>query len=131
VGASGASTSAIEGKIRTIGRRVDPATRMIEVLVSLPENTNLLLDSFVTGAVTRASAADALILPRDAALPGEAGEAIVYTVRDGKAVKHTVHLGLETDREVQVIAEDLKPGDPVVTSGNYLLEDGMRVEAKP
>jgi membrane fusion protein (multidrug efflux system) len=124
-----APAEAIEGRIRSIGRRVDPATRMLDVLVSLPDNANLLLDSFIVAELTRASA-DALIIPREAALPGENAEATIFTVRDGKAAKHAVHLGLQNDQEVQVIANDLKPAESVVVSGNYLLEDGMAVEVK-
>lgn len=132
--AAGNSSEGIEGKVRTIGRRVDPATRMIEVIVSLPGNTDLPLDTFVTGHIERTSA-DALIVPRDAALPGETDAATLFTLRDGKAVKHTVHLGLENDKDVQVVADDLKPDEPIVVRGNYLLEDGMSVtvsmEGKP
>jgi hypothetical protein len=37
---------------------------------------------------------------------------------------------VENPKEIQVIADDLHEGDPVVTVGNYELEDGMAVEIK-
>jgi hypothetical protein len=41
-----------------------------------------------------------------------------------------VKIGTENPKEIQVIADDLHEGDPVVTVGNYELEDGMAVEIK-
>jgi len=119
----------IEGKIRLIEQRVDPATRLVEVLVSLPENTKLMLESFIVGQFAR-SADNAMIVPRAAALPDEDGKFVVYTAIDGKAVQHKVQLGLETDEEVQVIAEDLKQGDTVIVEGNYQLQPGTAVNLK-
>ena len=121
---------AVEGKIRLIAQRVDPITRLVDVMVSLPPDARLLLESFVTAQTTRASA-DALVAPRDAVLPGEEGAYTLFTVKDGKAVKHTVRIGVENDQEVQIIADDLKEGEPVVVVGNYELDDGMLVQAQP
>jgi membrane fusion protein (multidrug efflux system) len=123
----GPSTQPVEGKVRLVRQRVDPASRLISVMVSLPEHSGFLLDGFASGRIAR-STVDALVVPRDAALPDEGGKFIVYTVAHGHAVKHEVTLGLQTDDEVQVIADDLEPGDAVVVSGNYQLTDGMEVE---
>jgi len=120
---------AIEGKIKMIGQDVDPASRLVDARVSLPEDAGLLLDSYVLGMVDRASD-DALIVPRDSVLPDESGFTL-FTVKDGHAVKHTVKVGIENDNEAQVIADDLKAGDAVVTVGNLELEDGMAVDAQP
>lgn len=124
-----ADAKPITGKVRLIGQRVDPATRLVDVLVSLPPNTAMLLESFVVGTITRTSA-DAMMVPRSAALPNEEGGYELFTVKDGKAVKHVIHLGVENDQDVQVSGEDLKEGDAVVTTGNLELEDGMAVRAQ-
>jgi membrane fusion protein, multidrug efflux system len=122
-----ATTQPMEGKVRVVGQRVDPTSRLVNVLVSIPQDASVLLDSFVTGRITRATT-QALVVPRDAALPEEGGKHVVYTVSDGHAKKHEVSLGLQNDDEVQVIADDLKAGDVVVVTGNYPLQDGMDVE---
>jgi membrane fusion protein, multidrug efflux system len=118
----------ITGTIRVIGQRVDPATRLISVRVTPPADSHLMLETFVTGQIER-SAADALIVPRDAVLADE-DEHVVFTVKDGRAVKHKVQVALENSRQTQVLAEDLKEGDPTVVLGNYELEDGMEVTAQ-
>ncbi len=117
----------VEGSIRLVTRRVDPATRLVDVYVALPEGTKLLLDSYVRGEIQRTEK-DALVAPRSAVLPNESREYKVFTVANNRAVKHAVKIGAETPKEIQLIAEDLHEGDPIVTIGNYELEDGMAVE---
>lgn len=117
----------VEGSIRLVTRRVDPATRLVDVYVALPEGTKLLLDSYVRGEIQRTEK-DALVAPRSAVLPNESREYNVFTVANNRAVKHAVKIGAETPKEIQLIAKDLHEGDPVVTVGNYELEDGMAVE---
>ena len=120
----------IAGKIRLVGQRVDPMTRLVDVFVSLPPNAKLLLETFVIGRTTKASA-EGLIVPRAAVVPGEDGGAEVFTVRDHHAVKHVVKVGMENDTDAQVTAEDLKEGEPVVVTGSHEVEDGMEVKTEP
>jgi membrane fusion protein (multidrug efflux system) len=119
----------VEGSIRLVTRRVDPATRRVDVYVALPKGTKLLLDSYVRGEIQRTEK-NALVVPRSAVLPNESREYEVFTVANNRAVRHTVKIGAGNPKEVQLIAEDLREGDPVVTVGNYELEDGMAVEIK-
>jgi RND family efflux transporter MFP subunit len=121
------TTQPIAGQIRMIAQRVDPATRLTSVLVTPPGGTHWMLDSFVSGRITK-TAASALVVPRDAVLPEEDGTYALYTVKDGHAAKRIVRIGLENDRETEVIADDLKAGEPVIVQGNYELEDGMEVK---
>ena len=118
----------IEGKVRLVGQRVDPATRRVDVMVSLPRDSHLMLESYVAGQIASQSA-EGLIVPRDAVLP-EDEQFTLFSVKDGHAVKHAVKVGIENDEQVQIIAGDLKEGEPVVIVGNFELEDGMAVEVK-
>lgn len=119
----------VDGSIRLVTRRIDPATRLVDVYVALPEGTKLLLDGYVRGEIQRTEK-DALVVPRSAVLPNESREYEVFTVANNRAVRHAVKIGAENPKEVQLIAEDLHDGDSVVTVGNYELEDGMAVEIK-
>jgi len=117
----------MEGFVRLVTRRIDPATRLVDAYVALPGGAKLLLDGYVRGEVQRTER-DALVVPRAAVLPNESHGYNVFTVADGRAVKHTVKIGLENPNEMQVMANDVHEGDPVVTVGNYELEEGMTVE---
>jgi RND family efflux transporter MFP subunit len=119
------SPANVPGKIRLVTQRVNPATRLVDVFVSTPQGTDLLLGAYVRGTLTTASKG-ALVVPREAALP-EGQEHVLFSVKDQRAVKHVVALGLENDREVEVLGSDLQAGQEVVVSGNYELRDGMAV----
>jgi len=117
----------VEGSVRLVTRRIDPTTRLVDVYVSLPEGTKLLLDGYVRGEVQHTEK-NALVAPRSAVLPNESRSYDVFTVENGKAVKHTVKVGLQNPDEVQIIGDDLHENDSVVTVGNSELEEGMAVE---
>jgi RND family efflux transporter MFP subunit len=119
----------VEGTIRLVTRRIDPATRLVDVYVTLPAGTKLFLDGYVRGEIQRIEK-NALAVPRSAVLPNESREFEIFTVANNHAIRHTVRIGAENPNEIQVIANDLHEGDPVVTLGNYELEDGMAVEIK-
>jgi RND family efflux transporter MFP subunit len=121
------TASQVEGSVRLVTRRIDPTTRLVDVYVSLPEGTKLLLDGYVRGEVQHTEK-NALVAPRSDVLPNESRSYDVFTVADGKAVKHTVKVGLQNSDEVQIISDDLHENDSVVTVVNSELEDGMAVE---
>ncbi len=113
------------GEIRLVTRRVNPQTRLIDTFVAVPPDAPLLLDGYMRGEIV-VEKKEALVVPRDAVLPGPDGS-VLYTVRDGHAVAHKITTGLETDTETEVLGGGLNPGDEVVVQGNYQLEDGMAV----
>ena len=119
---------AVAGKISIIGRQLNPATRLVDVFVTLPTPSRLLLNSYVRG-VARMASATGLVAPRAAVLPVE-GQNIMFTVENNRAKKIVVRLGLENQNEVQVTGEGLKEGAQVVVQGNAELEDGMAVEVE-
>jgi RND family efflux transporter MFP subunit len=124
-----ATAAKVDGTIRLVTRRIDPTTRLVDVYVALPEGTKLLLDGYVRGEIQRTEK-NALVVPRSAVLPNESREFEVFTVANNRATRHTVKIGAENPNEIQVFAGDVREGDPVVTVGNYELEDGMTVEIK-
>ena len=69
----------------------------------------------------------ALVAPRTAVLPDD-DKQVLFTVKDGKAVRHEVKVGISTDDLVEVSADDLHEGDQVVVLGNYELENGMAIQ---
>jgi membrane fusion protein (multidrug efflux system) len=123
---TGDTDHAIAGKVRLITQRINPDTRLTDVFAAPESADGLLLDAFVRGELVAETKKDTLIVPRQAVLPDDEGY-VMYTVKDGHAVKHVVKMGLQNDKEVEVISEGLEKGEPVVDEGNYELEDGMAV----
>ncbi len=121
----------VEGHIQTISQAVNPATRLVDLFVQPSQSARLLLNEYVEGQIITASN-ETLIVPRAAVLP-KGDQFVLYTVADGRAVRHTVTVGLENAQELEVKADDLAAGQPVVILGNSQLVDGMavKVESKP
>ncbi len=116
----------ISGRIRKISRAVNPKTRLADVFVKLPRSARYMLGEYIMGRIRTASSRG-LVVPRSAVLP-EGGKQVLFTVRNGQAVKHTVQVVLKNDRDVQVSGPGLKPGDQAVVVGDYELKDGMIVK---
>ena len=84
-----------------------------------------MLNEYVRGEIVIA-AEDSLVVPRSAVLPEE-DHYVLFTVEQGRAVKHTVSVGIQNDQQVQILGNELLEGQPAVVSGNSELRDGMAV----
>jgi membrane fusion protein, multidrug efflux system len=120
------ATSEIEGTVRLVTQRVNAADRLVDVFVSIPQGTILLLAAYVRGEIIVESR-ETLVVPRDAVLPDD-GSYTLYVVQDHRAMKRRVKIGLQTDALVEVIDPELRDGDQVVTVGNRELADEMQVK---
>ncbi len=120
--------AAVEGKVRMISRRIDPDSRLAEVLISIPQNAALPLDAYVRGELMIAGAGG-LVVPRSAVLPDDEGFSM-FTVDQGKAVEHKVSIAGEDDQSAEITGEGLAEGQAVVAVGNMELEDGMSVKVE-
>jgi membrane fusion protein (multidrug efflux system) len=116
----------VVGHIREISQTVNPATRLVDVFVTFPSSARLLPGEWILGRIAATSSLG-LLVPRSAVLPERKGY-VLFTVSGGAARKHFVQIGLENEKEFQVIGQDLNPGDWVVVLGNYELRDGMKVK---
>lgn len=89
--------------------------------------SGLLPDTNVTVAVTTASVAHALTVPREAVYP-ESGHPVVYRISDGKLVRTPITTGMFNLTQEQILS-GLKAGDWVATGSptGQPLEDGMEV----
>jgi len=114
------------GTVREVGAAVDPASGAVDVRVTLPSNPAWFAGEHVLGAI-QVSERTTLVAPRSAMLP-EDDHWVLYTVKDGKAVRHAVALGIVAGEDAEVVAKDVHAGDSAVVLGNYELEDGMAVE---
>lgn len=128
--AADSGATSVDGNVIFIARAVNPATRLIDMRVSLPPGVNWPLEGSVEGRFAR-TVDDAWIVPRQAITLDDAGQSAIFTVKDGKAVKHAVRVGVESGELSQVIADDLQAQDAVVVSGAAVLDDAMAVTATP
>jgi membrane fusion protein (multidrug efflux system) len=116
----------LTGRITYMNAVADPGTRTtrIEVLV---DNYGHLLRSgqIVRARLTRRVLRDVIMIPLGSVIPLERGRA-VYVVRDGKAERRDVELGLIKGRDVQVLS-GLAAGDELIVEGQRYVGPGQPV----
>ena len=114
---------AASGKVAQVYGMLNPQTQFVDVLVTIDG------DGLLPGTRARADIElerrEAWAVPRAAVLRDAQG-AFVFQIHDGKARRIAVRTGLERDGMV-AIDGPFDPRAPVVSLGNYELQDGMRV----
>ncbi len=121
-----AGSKPVDSTVRIAGASLDAATGAVEVRASIPAGAPLLLGEHVRATI-ELDKKTTLVVPRRAVLP-EGDKSILYTVKNGLAIRHEVTPGISTGGLVEVRGENLREGDSVVVLGNYELEDGMAVQ---
>jgi membrane fusion protein, multidrug efflux system len=121
----------LHGSISEIDALVDPKTQLINAIVVLPASDDAVL---VPGMRVRADITlkeqIAWIVPRDAVLSDGNGS-YIFQVDQGVARRINVKTVAE-QADVLGIDGQLDPARPAVVSGNYELQDGMKVrESNP
>ncbi|HEX5004361.1 MAG TPA: efflux RND transporter periplasmic adaptor subunit [Gemmatimonadales bacterium] len=113
---------------------VDPVVRLpgrtitVKALVPNPKRTlqaGMYLDLRLSAEVRP----NAVVVPEESILPLQ-GANFVYVVRDGKAARRQVGIGIRAPG-IAEIRSGLDAGDTVVVGGQERLQDGMAVTAKP
>lgn len=115
-----------KGTIRAIGLVANTASRSFPVEIEIDNADGKLLP----GALGRikiltTSVENQILVPKYSILERGKGK-IVFLIKDGKAVETLVQNGLEYGEYVQVIG-GLNEGDQLVVSGQYQLENQIRV----
>jgi len=113
----------VMGRVTQVFGMVNPQTQFVDVLVEVPGG------GLIAGTRVRASIQlgrqPAWVVPRSAVLRDAQG-AYLFQVQAGKARRVNVHTGLEQGGMVAV-SGNFNPGQPVVSLGNYELQEGMAV----
>lgn len=113
----------LSGRVAQVFGMINPQTQLVDVLVEIPG------DGLMPGTRVRAdieiSRQQVWIVPRSAVLRDARG-AYLFQVVQGKAHRIAVQTGLEREGLVAVQGT-FDPKQPVVTVGNYELQDDMAV----
>jgi membrane fusion protein (multidrug efflux system) len=115
-----------EGEVTVVDTRIDPATRTVRAVAEFPNPDETLKPGlFLNIALTLAERPVALLVPEEAIDP-VGDRTFVFAVRDGRAVRQEVRLGMRTQGEVEVLS-GIAADDQVVVRGLQRLRNGMPV----
>lgn len=116
-------------RVAQVHGTVDPRTHLVDALVKLPpDKTDHLLPGMRVRGVLTLRSVKTLAVPRSAVLSDDQG-AYMFIVRDGKAHRVDVRVGIRAGGKVEVHGP-LHAGAVVVVQGNYELKDGMTVRER-
>lgn len=115
----------LAGKIKNLAPAADSRSRGFLVRVAVEGAQGLKAGMLGRMILQTAAAKDVLKVPRESIIAGEDGS-YVFVVKNGKAQRTPVELGLESDNEVEV-RSGLKAGDQVVIRGQDGLSSGVKV----
>jgi membrane fusion protein, multidrug efflux system len=114
-----------DGRIATLGSRLDPVTRSIAVRAELPNADGLLKPGMFMSVTLRGRTTPTLVLPEQAIVPEE-GRNYVFVVDEGRAVRREVTTGLRRPGRVAIVA-GLEDSDRVIIDGTFRARDGAAV----
>jgi len=121
-----------QGRVVSVSAMLDPTTRLVPVLIDPapdgPAEVGLLPGSPVRATV-QVGTMTGWLAPRDAVLTDAKGP-YVFQVDAGKAVRVDVRI-IGVAGGTTVITGPLDPSRPLVTGGNYQLQDGTAVRMAP
>jgi membrane fusion protein (multidrug efflux system) len=112
---------------------VDPVVRlpgrtiMVKAAVPNPKR-ELQAGMFIEARLATAVRPDAIVIPEDAVLPLQ-GQTYVWAVKEGKATRRQVDLGVRTPGFVEA-RSGIEAGDQVVVGGQERLSEGAAVVPK-
>lgn len=116
-----------EGTVTRVVQALNRATRTMTVELDLPNKDHLLKGGmFARVEVLVGKHADALQIPIDAVSRLEDAQ-YVYIVREGKAERVPVEIGVREENRVE-ITKGLNGGEQVIVSGKDLVHDGTPVQ---
>jgi membrane fusion protein, multidrug efflux system len=125
--AADGKTTLDEGTVTLIDNRIDPSTGTVRLRATFDNRHGRMWPGqFVNVRVLVDTLRGALTVPSTAVSQGPHGSFVYVIQPDGTADMRSVTIGHETANVTQITA-GLKPGEQVVTTGQYRLQTGAHV----
>jgi membrane fusion protein (multidrug efflux system) len=118
-----------KGTVTSIDSRVDPVTRAVTLIATVPNGDDLLKPGMFLTVALEKQRANVLLIPEEALVPRE-GRQYVFVVEDGKAMEREVTLGGRAPGLAE-IRSGLTNGDLVITEGTQRVRSGSAVQMAP
>jgi RND family efflux transporter MFP subunit len=119
------------GHIERIGAVADPVTRQVPIWVSIPNSAGRLVAGLFAEGQVNSESRNGLVAPANAV--GTTGsDTWVLRVRDGKAERVPVQVGLRDERAARVeLTSGVSEGDVLLTGAAHAVTPGARVSLTP
>jgi RND family efflux transporter MFP subunit len=123
----GLGNQTFEGKITRINPAVDPATRQVRIIVSLPNKTGRLVAGLFAQGRVAIESHDGVVVP-SSAIDRRGVRPSVTRIQNGAAARVEVELGIEDQNADRVeVTQGLAVGDTVITGAARGIQPGTKV----
>jgi len=121
------SEQAVEGVVDTVAPAAEQSTGLFPVKIKI-DNKDGSLKAGMTATVVLPSETkkDVVLIPKEAVVIQNT-VSVVFTVKDGKAVRNVVTTGISDDKNIEVVS-GIKTGDEVIVKGQNLLSGGEKLK---
>ena len=107
---------------------VDPASHTFTLKLRIPNRSELIRPGMYVSTVLDLGRTEALVVPYQAVLRLIGSNNRYVFVDDGGVAKRVfVEIGERHDQTIEISSDSLKVGDPIVTTGQAKLVDGVRL----
>jgi len=117
------------GTVTSIDSRVDPVTRAVTVIATVPNEDGLLKPGMFLTVGLEKKRENVLMVPEEALVPRE-GRQFVFVVENGKAMEREVALGGRAPGLAEV-RSGVESGAQVITEGTQRVRTGGAVQVTP
>jgi membrane fusion protein (multidrug efflux system) len=118
-----------EARVRTIGSRIDEATRSATIRAHIDNPDHILKPGMLLTVHLTTATREALMVP-EPALMQRSAQSFVYTITDGRAELLPVRTGVRRDGWIEVLA-GIQEGQAVITDGVIKVREGSPVTTEP
>lgn len=116
------------GKITYIYPTVDPVARTVKVRIEFPNPNFELKPQMFANVELKINYGDQVLVPQEAVMDS-GDKQYVFVVHDGGVFEpRTIQMGAKLEGKV-VVLSGLKPGETIVTSGNFLVDSESRLKS--
>ena len=117
-----------EGALAVVDNEIDPTTGTVKLKATFPnDELKLWPGKFVNARLILSTRKDATVIPSSVVQRGPQGT-YAYLIRQDKTVEMRPIKVAQTEGDLALVDEGLKPGEQVVVDGQYKLQPGAHVE---
>jgi RND family efflux transporter, MFP subunit len=117
-----------EGVLAVVDNEIDPTTGTVKLKATFPNNElKLWPGKFVNARLILTTRKDATVIPSSVVQRGPQGT-YAYLIKPDKTVEMRPIKVAQTEGNLALVDEGLKPGEQVVVDGQYKLQPGAHVE---
>lgn len=116
------------GHVKYVYPTLDPQTRTVKVRLEFPNPRFDLKPQMFANVMLKVDYGDHVVVPQSAVLDSGEKQTVFVARGDGYFEPREVKIGATPDDKV-IVLSGLKPGETVVTSGNFLIDSESRLKS--